>query len=61
LAPVFAKLAQRGHDVSPELLDAMSEDRNAWREQAAKVVAALPSPIPAPAPTADTRRSCGVG
>jgi hypothetical protein len=34
-----------------------SEDRNAWREQAAKVVAALPSPIPALAPTPEARRS----
>ncbi len=40
-----------------EMLDAMSEDRNAWRDQAAKVVAALPSPIPAPAPTSEARRS----
>jgi AcrR family transcriptional regulator len=28
-----------------EMLDAMREDRNAWREQASKVVAALPLPI----------------
>ncbi len=40
-----------------EMLDAMREDRNAWREQAAKVVAALPSPIPASAPTPEARRS----
>ena len=40
-----------------EMLDAMSEDRNAWREQAAKAVAALPSPIPAPAPAPEARRS----
>jgi hypothetical protein len=29
-----------------EMLDAMREDRNAWREQAAKVTAALPAPEP---------------
>jgi hypothetical protein len=28
-----------------EMLDAMREDRNAWREQASKVLAALPLPI----------------
>jgi hypothetical protein len=28
-----------------EMLDAMREDRNAWREQASNVVAALPLPI----------------
>ena len=36
-----------------EMLDAMREDRNAWREQAGKVVAALPPPAPA----AEQRRS----
>jgi len=30
-----------------EMLDAMRDDRNAWREQAAKVTAALPPPAPA--------------
>jgi hypothetical protein len=30
-----------------EMLDAMREDRAAWREQAGKVVAALPPPFPA--------------
>jgi len=33
-----------------EMLDAMREDRAAWREQAGKVVAALPPPLPAPEP-----------
>jgi hypothetical protein len=28
-----------------EMLDAMREDRDAWREQASKVVAALPLPV----------------
>jgi len=32
------------------MLDAMREDRAAWREQAGKVVAALPPPLPAPEP-----------
>lgn len=36
-----------------EMLDAMRDDRNAWREQAGKVVAALPPPAPA---AADQRR-----
>jgi hypothetical protein len=31
-----------------ETLDATREDRNAWREQAAKVIATLPPPAPAP-------------
>jgi len=31
-----------------EMLDAMRDDRNAWREQAGKMVAALPPPTPAP-------------
>jgi hypothetical protein len=36
-----------------EMLAAMREDRNAWRDQAAKVVAALPAPatITMPAPS----------
>ena len=37
-----------------EMLDAMREDRNAWREQAGKMVAALLPPTPAPVP--DQRR-----
>ena len=32
-----------------EMLDAMREDRNAWREQAGKVTAALPPPAQQPA------------
>ncbi len=36
-----------------EMLDAMRDDRNAWREQAGKAVAALPPPAPA---AADQRR-----
>ena len=35
-----------------EMLDEMREDRNAWREQASKVTAALPSPASSP----ETRR-----
>jgi len=31
-----------------EMLDAMRDDRNAWREQAVKVIASLPPPSPAP-------------
>jgi len=31
-----------------EMLDAMRDDRDAWREQAGKMVAALPPPTPAP-------------
>jgi hypothetical protein len=30
-----------------EMLDAMREDRNAWRDQASKVTASLPPPVPA--------------
>jgi hypothetical protein len=30
-----------------EMLDTMREDRDAWREQAGKVMAALPAPAPA--------------
>ena len=37
-----------------EMLDAMRDDRNAWREQAGKAVAALPPP--SPAPVTDQRR-----
>jgi len=33
-----------------EMLDAMRSDRDAWREQAGKVVAALPPPAPARRP-----------
>ena len=38
-----------------EMLDAMRSDRDAWRKQAGKVVAALPPPAPAPA-APDPRR-----
>jgi hypothetical protein len=31
-----------------EMLEAMREDRNAWREQASKITAALPSSAPSP-------------
>jgi hypothetical protein len=31
-----------------EMLDAMRDDRDAWREQAGKITAALPPPLPAP-------------
>jgi hypothetical protein len=33
-----------------EMLDAMREDRNAWRDQAGKVTAALPPPAPTARP-----------
>jgi hypothetical protein len=36
-----------------EMLDAMREDRNAWRDQAGRVTAALPPPPTTPA------RPCG--
>ena len=36
-----------------EMLDAMRDDRDAWREQADKITAALPSP---PAPAAPNQR-----
>ena len=31
-----------------EMLDTMRDDRDAWREQAGKMVASLPPPAPAP-------------
>jgi hypothetical protein len=39
-----------------EMLDAMREDRDAWRDQAGKITAALPAPIP-DAPLHAPRRS----
>jgi hypothetical protein len=38
-----------------EMLDTMREDRDAWREQAGKITAALPAPVPA-APLQAPRR-----
>jgi len=38
------------------MLDAMRDDRNAWREQAGKVIASLPPPSPAPVSDQHRRR-----
>jgi hypothetical protein len=43
-----------------EMLDTMRDDRDAWREQAAKMTAALSLPAPAPATEPEPPRSWGV-
>jgi hypothetical protein len=42
-----------------EMLDTMREDRDAWREQAGKITAALPAPIPSEPLQAPRRRWFG--
>ena len=49
---VFPPIAVQEAELLHEMLDEMREDRNAWREQASKVTAALPSPASSP----ETRR-----